>query len=86
MFRQLIRRDGDGGFVTEPVDWAAFAPPGSGDGALDAVHADLAATVQTRLEEVLLELAALAARADRRAGADDGRRRRAQLRGQLAVC
>ena len=30
-------------------------------------HADLAGSVQARLEEVLLELAALAARTDRRA-------------------
>ncbi len=48
-----------------------------------AEHADLAASVQLRLEEVLLELAALAARADRRPRADPGRRGRAQLRGQL---
>jgi carbamoyltransferase len=55
-FRQLIRTTGDGGFVTEPVDWAAFAAPGHGDGAIDERHVDLASTVQTRLEEVLLEL------------------------------
>jgi carbamoyltransferase len=56
-FRRLVRADGTGGFVTEPVDWAAFAPPGRGDGTLDPAHADLAASVQRRLEEVLLDLA-----------------------------
>ena len=56
-FRQLMRADGRGAFVTEPIDWGAFAPPGRGDGTLDPVHADLASTVQTRLEEVLLDLA-----------------------------
>ncbi len=56
-FRELMRPDGAGGFVTDPVDWHTFAPPGRGDGTLDPAHADLAATVQIRLEEVLLELA-----------------------------
>lgn len=56
-FRQLVRADGCGAFVTEAVDWATFAPRGRGDGTLDPAHADLAATVQIRLEEVLLELA-----------------------------
>jgi carbamoyltransferase len=56
-FRRLIRTTGDGGFVTEPVDWAAFSPAGSGDGAIEEHHVDLASTLQTRLEEVLLELA-----------------------------
>jgi carbamoyltransferase len=55
-FRQLVRVDGDG-FVTEPVPWTEFAPPGAGDGSLDPAHADLASTVQARLEEVLVELA-----------------------------
>ena len=56
-FRRLVRTTGDGGFVTEPVDWSGFAPPGHGDGAIDDAHVDLASTMQTRLEEVLLELA-----------------------------
>jgi carbamoyltransferase len=55
--RRLVRTDGAGGFVTEPVDWRAFAPPGHGDGSLDPLHADLASSVQHRLQEVLLELA-----------------------------
>ncbi|MCU1355587.1 MAG: Carbamoyltransferase [Acidimicrobiales bacterium] len=56
-FRRLIRPTGDGRFTTDPVDWASFAPPGRGDGTLDPLHADLASSVQRRLEEVLLDLA-----------------------------
>jgi carbamoyltransferase len=56
-FRRLVRTMGDGTFRTEPISWDEFAPPGKGDGSLDPAHADLAATVQVRLEEVLLELA-----------------------------
>ncbi len=56
-FRRLIRTDGRGGFVTEPVDWCAYAPPGVGDEDVRPEHADLAATVQRRLEEVVVELA-----------------------------
>jgi carbamoyltransferase len=57
-FRQLIRTEPDGTFRTDPFDWHEFAPEGRGDGSLDPAHADLAATVQDRLEEILLELAA----------------------------
>jgi carbamoyltransferase len=57
--RQLVRVDrSTGTFVTEPVDWSEFAPPGRGDGTLDPAHADLASSVQQRLEEVVLDLAA----------------------------
>jgi carbamoyltransferase len=56
-FRALVRADRRGGFVTEPIDWEAFAPAGRGDGTLDPAHADLAASVQRRLEEIELELA-----------------------------
>ena len=65
-FRDLVRTTPDGGFVTEKVDWEAYAPgrgeavPGvvrdDGTGLTEA-HADLAASVQRRLEEVLVELA-----------------------------
>ena len=54
--RPLVRPTGAGGFACEAIDWAALAPPGS-DGAWTEEHADLAASVQRRLEEVLLELA-----------------------------
>jgi carbamoyltransferase len=48
----------DGGFRTEPIDWEAYAPRRhGGDGDFEPVHADLATSVQRRLEEVLLELA-----------------------------
>jgi carbamoyltransferase len=55
-FRELVRAEPDGTFSTEPIDWNEFAPPGTGDGSLDELHADLASTVQCRLEEVLLDL------------------------------
>ncbi len=54
---------GDGGFVTEPVDWTSFTPPrrpGSGRGhALarpEPADADLACSVQRVVEDVLLDL------------------------------
>jgi carbamoyltransferase len=59
-FRDLVRVDGEGGFVTEKVDWDAYAPArraSSDDEGLAAAHADLAASVQRRLEEVLVDLA-----------------------------
>jgi carbamoyltransferase len=54
-FRDLVRTTGDGGFTVAPVDWEAFAPRAGSDWT-DA-HADLACSVQRRLEEVLLDLA-----------------------------
>ncbi|MFC0627527.1 carbamoyltransferase family protein [Kribbella deserti] len=58
-FRHLLRTTPEGGFVTEKVDWAGYAPRlnGASEGELTEAHADLACTVQQRLEEVLLELA-----------------------------
>jgi carbamoyltransferase len=55
-FRELVRADGEGGFRVETVDWDAFVPPRRGLEWHDD-HADLAASVQRRLEEVLLDLA-----------------------------
>ena len=55
--RDLVRVDGRGGFVTERVDWSSLAKRLEPGGEWTQDHADLAATVQTRLEEVLLELA-----------------------------
>ncbi|PXX68921.1 carbamoyltransferase [Nocardia tenerifensis] len=54
-FRELIYTTDDGGFRTEPVDWSSFAPAVTG-GELSRDHADLTASVQRRLEDVLLEL------------------------------
>jgi carbamoyltransferase len=59
-FRSLVRTTGDGGFVVEPIQWGAFVKPvqaGEATTALDPDQADLASTVQIRLQEVLLELA-----------------------------
>ncbi|MQA87000.1 MAG: carbamoyltransferase [Streptosporangiales bacterium] len=54
--RDRIRVSEDGGFVIEPVEWSGLAKrrePGAG---WSEEHADLAASVQVRLEEVLLDL------------------------------
>ncbi len=57
-FRELVRTTGDGGFVVEPVEWGSFVKRvGRADSDFGADHGDLASTIQTRLEEVLLELA-----------------------------
>jgi carbamoyltransferase len=51
-----IHATGDGGFRTEKIDFSEFAPRlRTGDEWTEA-HADLAASVQLRLEEVLLDL------------------------------
>ncbi|HEY4464874.1 MAG TPA: carbamoyltransferase C-terminal domain-containing protein [Streptosporangiaceae bacterium] len=52
-----IRVTGDGGFVTEPVEWGALAPRRRPGEEWTQDHADLAASVQTRLEDVLADLA-----------------------------
>jgi carbamoyltransferase len=54
---ELMRFSGDGGFAAQPPDWERFAPAIDGVGGWEEAHADLAATVQRRLEEVMLELA-----------------------------
>ncbi|AEE46716.1 carbamoyltransferase family protein [Cellulomonas fimi] len=55
--RGLLRVTGDGGYVAVPPDWSRWAPPRVDDGTWDGAHADLACSVQARLEEVLVELA-----------------------------
>ncbi len=55
--RELVRPTGDGGFTVEPIEWEAFAPALSPGGGWTRAHADLACSVQGRLEEVLLALA-----------------------------
>lgn len=52
--RELIYATGDGGFHAHRLEWTNFAPRFAGE--LTEEHADLAASVQQRLEEVLLEL------------------------------
>ena len=54
--RRLIRTTDDGRFTTDAIDWSRFAPARR-DESWSSEHANLAASVQTRLEEVLLELA-----------------------------
>ena len=56
-FRQLVRADTEGGFRVEPIDWSRYVPRRGGGADWSADHADLASTVQVRLEEVLLDLA-----------------------------
>jgi len=56
-FREHVRVS-NGVFETDNVDFAQFAPKRAADSeTFDAEHADLAASVQARLEEVILELA-----------------------------
>jgi carbamoyltransferase len=55
--RRRIRATGDGGFVIEPIDWAGLAPRLDRGDDWQPVHADLAASVQVRLEELILDLA-----------------------------
>jgi carbamoyltransferase len=54
---ELIRATDDGGFRTERIDFTEFAPRLGKDEPWTEAHADLAASVQTRLEEVLVDLA-----------------------------
>lgn len=53
----LVRPTGDGGFRTDPVDLMALTKPRQPDEPWTQDHADLATSVQRRLEDVLLELA-----------------------------
>ncbi|TDD69537.1 carbamoyltransferase [Jiangella aurantiaca] len=55
--REAVYPVHDGGFRTEPVDWAVYAPARRPGQDWTEEHADLAASVQRRLEEVLVELA-----------------------------
>jgi carbamoyltransferase len=56
-FRRAVITTGDGGFRVEPLDLGTLAKRRRAGDAVDDGHADLAASLQTRLEEVLLELA-----------------------------
>jgi carbamoyltransferase len=60
-FLEQLRRaaytTGDGGFHTEQIDWSLFVERRGPDEEWTRDHADLAASVQHRLEEMLLELA-----------------------------
>jgi carbamoyltransferase len=54
--RSTARAEGLG-FRVDPIDWSALVPPVAAGQGWDRPHADLAASVQRRLEEVLLDLA-----------------------------
>jgi carbamoyltransferase len=56
-FRRLVRTDGEGGFSVAPIDWDSFAARVERGGELTDAHAALAASVQVRLEEIIIELA-----------------------------
>jgi carbamoyltransferase len=55
--RPLVFGTDDGGFVAERVDWASLVKRVASGEEWTSDHADLAASVQRRLEEVLLDLA-----------------------------
>ena len=55
--RELVRATGDGGFITAPIDWCRFTPAVGKCETWGEEHADLAASVQVRLQEVMLDLA-----------------------------
>ena len=52
----FVHATGDGGFRTERIDFSAFAPRLRKGQEWTPAHADLAASVQLRLEETLLDL------------------------------
>lgn len=54
--REHVHATGDGGFRAHGVDWSAYAPPRGKHEPWTQDHADLAASAQAVLEEVLLEL------------------------------
>jgi carbamoyltransferase len=57
VFRDRVRATGDGGFHVDRIDLPALAPPRPAGATWTDVHADLAAALQVRLEEVVLDLA-----------------------------
>ena len=57
LLRDTVQATPDGGFRVSPVDWVELAPKVGKGERWTRAHADLAASVQVRLEEVLLELA-----------------------------
>jgi len=54
---EAIRSTGDGGFEVAPIEWSTLTKPREATAEWTTEHADLACSVQRRLEEVLLELA-----------------------------
>jgi carbamoyltransferase len=54
--REAVRSIGDGRFTVVPIDWTTLTEPVRAGEGWGPEHADLAASVQVRLEEVLLDL------------------------------
>ena len=57
LLRELVRTTDAGGFTVERIDWSALAKARTADGEMTDAHADLASSIQARLEEVMLDLA-----------------------------
>jgi carbamoyltransferase len=57
LLRELVTVNPDGGFHVGPVDLGSLAKRRRADEEMSEAHADLAASVQLRLEEVILDLA-----------------------------
>lgn len=55
--RRSVRATDDGGFVVEPMDFSTLVKPRRPGDEFRSEHADFAASLQLRLEEVLLDLA-----------------------------
>ncbi len=55
--RELVQPTGDGGFLVHPIDWSTLTKRRRPDAEMLPEHVELAASVQVRLEEVLLDLA-----------------------------
>jgi carbamoyltransferase len=55
-FRRIVSLRPDGGFHVGPIDWSSYAPRVAPGAELSDAHAALAASVQTRLEEVIVGL------------------------------
>ncbi|MGH9263920.1 MAG: carbamoyltransferase family protein [Acidimicrobiales bacterium] len=55
--REAVAATGDGGFRVAPIDWGAVVKRRTSSEDWGAEHADLASSVQIRLQEVLLDLA-----------------------------
>ncbi|MDQ4090103.1 MAG: carbamoyltransferase, partial [Actinomycetota bacterium] len=55
--REGVAPTGDGGFRVDPIDWGALVKRRSSSQEWGPEHADLASSVQIRLQEVLLDLA-----------------------------
>ncbi len=56
--RRSVYTTGDGGFRTDPVDWSSLVKARAAEEPWNDDHADLAASVQQLLEEILLDLVA----------------------------